>query len=407
MTTNKITWRELLSDYDESEVYYDESFQRRVVWDNATLNKFIESMTKGWAISPIVVADVKKCLKHSKKSGDKVSIDYFAKILSGGHQYNSIDGQNRTKKMDAFWKNKIPISGTFVDADGKPVPITNTYFKNLPPRLQDRILDCSLNLEVAPAILRSELSDYFQNLNSGYHLNSQEKRNAKSSPIAEWVRKTSKDLNDGLLRAIPPLATERMLDDELVAKMAMTLIQNDGPNENGSWDHDRTDIDRFYDLGVSYSTLADPGCPYSVDKVDKAVEVLRMWNSSMINQDYYPPSKRIAAKQAWAILYACKWICDNHYYIEPNSFALFFRKIKELDDKLATDSEIKYAADRQAAFEAKRDPDEISKAAYYFAWLSLPHQANYRNKRIQALVEVVSKDPAAFGLRMSASAAAK
>jgi len=405
MTTIKI--RELLTDYDESEVYYDESFQRRVVWGNATLNKYIESLTKGWAITPIVVADVKKCLKHSKKLGDKVSIDYFAKILSGSYRYNSIDGQNRTKKLIDFLKNNIPISGTFVDADGKPRLITNTYFKNLPQRLQDRILDCPLNLQVSPPILRNQLSEIFEALNSGDHLNSQEKRNAKSSPIAEWVRKTSKDLNDGLSRVIHPKATERMLDDELVAKMAMTLIQNNSLNKNGSWDHDTAAIDRFYDLGVSYSTLADPGCPYSVDKVVKAEEVLRMWDSSMSKQDYYPPSKRIAAKQAWATLYVCGWVYDNHYYIEANSFVLFFRKIKELDDKLATDSEIKYAADRQAVFDAKRDPDEISKNAYYFSWLSLPHQANYRNKRIQALVEVVSKDPTAFGLRMSASSAAK
>jgi len=188
--------------------------------------------------------------------------------------------------------------------------------------------------------------------------------------------------------------------------MAMVLMQNDRANKNGSWNLGSDDIDRFYDRGITYENIDDPACPYSVDKTEK---VLKMWEACMVAQKYYncSGSRTIASKQAWAILYVCEWIYDNHYYIEPNSFALFFRKIKELDDKLATDSEIKYAADRQAVFDAKRDPDEISKNAYYFSWLSLPHQANYRNKRIQALVEVVSKDPTAFGLRMSASSAAK
>jgi len=405
MTTTTI--KDFIKNYDESEVYYDEAFQRRVVWRDPALGKFIMSVTKGWgALGTIVVADVKICHKHSLELRDYNSVKYFEDVLAKGFRYISLDGQNRSKKLIEFLENEISISGEFPDADGLEHKIVNKFFKDLPQRLQDRIGDASLNVQIAPPCLRSELPHLFEALNSGEPLNSHEKRNSKASPIAAWVRRTSKELSVGLARVVSEQDTKRMLDDELVAKMAMVLMQNDRANKNGSWNLGSDDIDRFYDRGITYENIDDPACPYSVDKTEK---VLKMWEACMVAQKYYncSGSRTIASKQAWAILYVCEWIYDNHYYIEPSSYASFFRKIKELDDKLATDSQSEYAAKCTAASEEGSDPDKISKGTYYFAWLSLPHQSKYRDKRAGKLVEKVNKDPAEYSLRMSASSAAK
>ena len=64
----------------EKKVYYDPAFQRRVVWDKNDINKYFESLSRGWANAPISLASVEDCLEHSIKIGDQVSVDYFKNL---------------------------------------------------------------------------------------------------------------------------------------------------------------------------------------------------------------------------------------------------------------------------------------------------------------------------------------
>ena len=399
-----INLKTFCDDYDEGEVYYSEEHQRRKVWSTKTLAAFMESVCLGRSqLSTIVLADVKKCLKYSAGIGDSVSVSYFTDILGKGYRYISLDGQNRSKFIVAFMNNKFPISGTFVDADDEEVKINNKVFKDFPPRLRDRINGGFLNIATAPACDKNQLSDIFLALNSGVPLNSHEKRNSLITPIAGWVRNESKNLKDALGRAVLEKDAVRMLDDELVAKMAMVLMRNNPASKTNQWNLSSTDIDRFYMTGLGFYTFEDDKCPYPPHMIKRVEDILSMWSHTITKQTYYPRSKQVAAKMYWATLYVCEWIYDSKYYIPPSSYGLFFEKLKELDDELIEDSTTRWSAKRAQYIKNGDDPDEVSKNQYYFNWISIPHQHDLRDNRKTELINSIKANPYSFGLRKLAA----
>ena len=393
----KIIVSEFIEDFDESEVYYDESFQRRVVWSNETLSKFIRSITKGWAsLTTIVEADVDKCLKHCRKVGDAASINYFKDTRKKGYRYISLDGQNRSKKVVSFINNEIAITGDFIDADGEIIAVKNKFFKDLPVRLRDRIMGSYLNVEIAPPSVKDDLSEQFQALNSGDPLNEQETRNSFLTPIAEWVRQTSKNFGEALARVVKEDDLYRMKDDELIAKMTMVLIKNN-PKNNGNWGLSHKEIDAFYRAGLTYASLEDEGGPYGLKALERAENILDLWSYCMLQQKHYPRSKLVSAKMFWATLYACEWVYDNSYDI--SDYKPFFEELKRIDDKLITNSQSEFAQRRIDHLKNGLDPDDISSNSYYFTWVRLPHQAPNRLSRIAMLVDQLQKKKSDLFLR--------
>ena len=71
----------------EQKVYYDPAFQRRVVWQKEDLNKYFESLSRGWANAPISLACVEGCLSYSLEIEDQHSVDYFNDLSSKGYKY--------------------------------------------------------------------------------------------------------------------------------------------------------------------------------------------------------------------------------------------------------------------------------------------------------------------------------
>ena len=404
-----INIEEFVLDYDETQVFYGKENQRREVWDVETTGKFIESVTRGWAeLTTIVVADVNKCLRHSRKVGCQPSIKYFEERQKNGYRYISLDGQNRSKRVVSFMNSDTPISGNFLDADGNTVVLINKKFRDFPLRLQDKIKDAHLRVEIAPACVRSELSQQFQALNSGIPLNDQETRNSYLTPLAHWVRSERDVLRDALERVVPGKEIKRMLDDELVAKMAMIVTRNNPSSGDAEWELRSGDINRFYTLGSDYTNASDEGHSPSVQELGRAEEILDMWEHCIANQTTYKASQTIPKKIYWAVLYMCEWAYDNDYYIDVNSYATFFEAIKEANSKLETTSEAEYSSLRTAALKGGKDPDLINKRNFYFSWINLPHQRQPRLKRMEALSkELKARGTKVSGLRMKAPMAAK
>jgi hypothetical protein len=369
--------------YDNRSVYYDPAFQRRVVWSNHDISKYLVSLTRGWALTTIVVANVKECLKHCTKLGDESSMEYFQNILDQGYSYISLDGQNRTKSIINVLGNEVSISGNFRDADEKVVKIENKFFDNLPQRLKDAINHSRVIVKVADPCPVEHLSELFRALNDGQPLNAQETRNSFISPIATWVRKISEKNTEALVRITKGVDITRMIDDENVAKMAMVLMDE--------WDLRSGEIDRFYELGLTYSSLADPKSPYAAKDICRAESILGLWRHAIVKQKVYSAkSKLVAAKMAWAALYACEWAHDHGYYIKD--YEQFFSELKKIDDDLSHTSNIAYVNERTRYLDAGVNPDDVSSEKYYFKWQHLPHRPHARRSRKKELYrEFVSK----------------
>jgi len=381
-----------IKNFSDSKVVYDKSFQRRVVWESQNTNKYFESLSKDWALQSIVVADIDACKEHCNQMGELTSAEYFSTLLPDGKKYISLDGQNRTKKTLGFFNNEVAISGKFLDADGEIQHVQNSFFKDLPKRLQDHFkTGCKVTVQVVEKATKDDLSSIFQSLNDGKPLNDQEMRQAIKSPIADWVRKTSSKYSAMLEYMVPDKQRQRMIDDETVAKIAMVLMKtyNHKIVKTREWGLKASLIDDWYEMGAGFNTLSDPTCCYIAEEITRVDEIIKSMAVIVTHQKTYSQSKQIPKRLWWATLLACEWAHDNDFEIQGN--AKFFKELKVIEDRLVTDSESLYAKDRETKLRNGLDPDDVNKEHYYFRWQNLPHQPSSRNKRKDALILEVSK----------------
>ena len=373
----------------------DRSFNRRIVWTSSEANRYFSSLLRNRVPSPHVMANIQDCISFSKENGDITSEEYYRQWHNKGFKYISLDGQNRGENILRLLDDEIAISGVFVDADGKEVTVENKFFSKLPVRLQDAFKDSCVTIEIYTDVLKPELTTIFKDIQAGCPLNAQETRNATLSPIASWVRNLRETHENVSKRITNDDKIIRMIDDENIAKIAMVLYRRK------EWGLGRHAIDEWYDLGQDYNTLEDPSCPYGADEIKRIEGIIEMFGSVINNQTVYPPSVKVANKAWWATLYACEWAYDNDYAI--HSAKDFFKKLKEIDDKLITDSELDYSQTRSKIVNSGGDPDKVSRSNYYFKWQSLPHQAPARNRRKIALVREMVKNKKDLTLRKKAS----
>lgn len=394
---SNITVQDFVKKYASDKVCYDPRFQRRVVWKPKTLSRYIRSLTNGTAkLTTIVVVNIRDCLDWARETGDQISVSYYEDLVHKGYIYISLDGQNRSKKIIQFMNNEIAVSGSFYDV-GDPaneVTVTNQFFKDIPPALQLSIRNSMLTVEETGRLSRTQLSETFYSLNNGVPLNAQEKRNSVLCPISEKVRELSERHEKGLARVVKEDLIPRMADDELVAHMLMVILDNK-PKSKNSWNLSELETNMFYEMGVdSHPDELD----YPYFGLKRAEEILHQWDLIIQAQGVYPASKVVAAKMSWATLYACIWAHDNGYTINPNKRKEFFKALKDLDDKLITESENSYAQKRIEYMGKNLDPDEVKKSNYYSWWTGVPHQPGAREKRIEKLVEEISSSTRKFYL---------
>lgn len=379
--TKNISLNEYINNYDDKSLKVDRSFNRRVVWDKGNHNRYYEALTRNRTPMPFVMADIARCLRHSEKAGDVSSASYYRDLMEKGYDFLSLDGQNRGKAIVDLLINKRTISGTFIDADGRECVVKNKFFKDLPQRLQDKFrTGCQVSIITYEDALLSELPQIFKNIQDGCPLNSQEKRNATATPIAEWVRHHSKGMNPILSSLLKEEKRNRMLDDEVVAKMAMIL------SKQQEWSLGSAGIDKWYDLGKGFYSLNDENIPYKPEELERTEAIFNYFSavwSKITNK------KKFTFKMWWAILFVSEWAYDNDYFIiDP---VKFFNSIHNIDSKLVNHSSIQYGNDRKELIEAGEDPDDISLSDYYHSYCKTPHQVNSRKRWKSTLIGEVKR----------------
>ena len=220
----------------------DLSFQSEARWDNNQKTKYITSLITGKAPSKIIVANVNLCLeKHNSSSDDW---KYFADWKKENKDDISIDGNNRTITIDEYLNGKVKIkNGDYPLSDGRVVAIdnsNNTWYSH-PEEFREDILETT-QITVSRYIncSRADLTDLFLNINDGFTLNQQEKRNAILVPYSKWVRELTKSTYKKLLSKVFPTDKQRYrrVIDEFIVSMSIyttfghtTTIQADSKNK--------------------------------------------------------------------------------------------------------------------------------------------------------------------------------
>jgi len=357
-------------------IMIDRAFQRKVCWSAKTRREFILSANRGRAFYPIVVADVKSGLTHSEEHSKEYSCMKYEEAVNLRKDYISLDGQNRAQAWDDFFDDKVHLTGTFIDADGREVDVINSTYSHLPERLQDALRDTEIQLAVAEGCYYDELHDIFININSGEALNAQEIRNATQSFISEYVRKEAgKNHVQNMLSNVSGFdesKIQRSFDAEYVIKAYMATLTND-KGDNMDYNLGKKELDKFYADGKGKLQKNVP--QYSLYNTRRFSNILTLQSKILESQS------KVTQKILWLSLYVAERVLyEDQKTI--NDYSELYNIITTLDSKLCDDSRTDLGKDLDTWKKNGEDPDDKpSSSNYYHQWSSDPKCSASRYKR--------------------------
>ena len=199
----------------------DKSFNRSACWDKNQESKYITSLVTGQAPSKIIVANIEECLAQTLE--DSLDYDYFNNFLQMGYDKIAIDGNNRTQTIYKYLNGDVAIENGQYDLPDMPVIINNNNntYKTHPKALKDHIrANVMVTICEYVTATREDLSRLFININDGFTLNDQERRNAILVPYAEYVRQTSEKYL-GAFKYIFKNGNARMKIDEQIVNLSV------------------------------------------------------------------------------------------------------------------------------------------------------------------------------------------
>ena len=155
---------------DKHKVTFDNTLQRRFVWDFERNSLLIHTMLTPWMEIPKLYA---KCGEEK--------------------QYDMIDGKQRSKAIYSFMKNEYALLNIpeVEDENGNLIDLNGKFFKDLSKDMQNQIEGYSLSLVYFENISDDEVADMMFRLNNGKPLSSIEltRMTAKSKDMIQSIAK--------------------------------------------------------------------------------------------------------------------------------------------------------------------------------------------------------------------------
>jgi hypothetical protein len=182
-------------------IYIDEAYQRFQVWSESSKYSFINSLYRGLVSNPIIIVNVEMCMSYAKDvAGNMEDYQYFKEIADKEFKYISIDGNNRSQTINAYY-NKT-LTKTVGDDESRE------FFEDI---------DLDLYIYMNPT--KEDIHDLAIKTNEGDSWNAQESRNAINTPIAKFIRDNRKTLMGVFTDKVKITNLKRMKGDELLVKM--------------------------------------------------------------------------------------------------------------------------------------------------------------------------------------------
>lgn len=225
----------------------DKAFQANQFtrWKVEQGSSYMTSTIRNMAPSKFIFCDVKKCLESAKERESKIDEVYFQKWLDAGVTYLNLDSNNRTINIVGFIDGSFGVEeGTyeingnifkiktdlndklFFDRDKKEVDWKKT---TLPKAIVNAFLEAKVSLEIYEDTTREELSEVFSRINDGKPLNEPEKRNARTSDVANVIRDLAEQHKDrffsNLTKWFTPEQQNRRGLDDFIAGMCHVFFE--------------------------------------------------------------------------------------------------------------------------------------------------------------------------------------
>ena len=373
----------------------DKNFQRRVVWTSRDRNEFFESVSRGIAVSGIIVADIPTGIEASKEANDDSGVAKYEEHQNKGYKYVSEDGMNRIDAIVKFLKDECFFTGTLYDLEHEKHEIDNKKFSDMPESVKHAFRNSSLIVTVVYHAPYSKLCDIFTNVNAGQPLNAVEKRNALSTPISSYIRdKAEGTFKEMWPRYLSPQKINRMEDIKWLSK-ALVCVNK----KTNDWGLGEAHVDRFYKKGVGKKFLANVS-EYDEAELERVCGIMDIVAVATAKQEMFTDSKSLPQKTFWSLLYIAEYIYDHSYNIRD--YSKLFKLAYHLDTALERQSKAEQASDteqfkishKQLSKEdlEKKLSEEIKDDNYYWRWINRNDDYKLRKQRKETLIEALEGD---------------
>lgn len=237
----------------------DGNFQRHGGVDNGSgwtiknSNAYLSSLLDGTTFNTIIVAHAGDCLKFAEEVGDEDSIGYFKNILSEGFEFVSIDGNNTSSTVDAFLEGHKDI---FIRRNGRKKKLVNfTEDEQEEIKYSEKIRFITLR-----KIGIEDMCNLFRALNTSTKLNNQEWRQARWSPLSQYIRDISNGDNREMFKNLifnKESDLDKRFHEEMTAQLALKIEKDfrtakDGGSKKKGSGSNMSDVygrhlDQFYE----------------------------------------------------------------------------------------------------------------------------------------------------------------
>ena len=399
MQNNNYTVRSLLALFNQKTVYVDRDIQRRPGnWSKDMLRDCLRSYNLGRVPAPIVLADNNACLKWLKvdalRSMDVYSREYYEARIASGYDYVVLDGQHKLfDVLHGFVNDEWSYSGYLIDANGvkNPEEYENVFFKDLPQRTRDAIMDTQVSFAMFGDLSAIDLSEVFLNLQKGVPLNDQQKRRANRTKLTGWIR----DLAES-----QPLAWNHILvktgafslagsgDEELLIKLLVSTVQKwDGSlakKNCNNFDLTRQSLDLVYEEGVGIAPVFGSESPYNQKEFERFEKIFNLFGYVVSQlKDDNGKIIQLKSRQLWTLFWIIEHVYDNGLQIQ-SSITLFEQADKALN-RLMSRSHLAYSTALTEAEENDEEPPVENR--YFHKLITHVHQAHRRIRAKKEFLE--------------------
>lgn len=339
-------------------------------WSYAQACDYLNSILEGSVENKIILAHVKNCLRHAQDIGDQKSIDYFSQTLDLGYEYVSIDGNNTSSTIYAWLKGK-PVGkkkkgkkevDLFLQCPNlkESIPESEGMYTKLDMEMQQKISASEkLDVTVYHTITIDEMCTKFRKTNTSTHLNAQEYRQARVSPLANSIRSWVEEHKDFFKSIVlsKSASLDKRTPDEMIAQLALFM----GSKEHSS-DLLKKNLDKFYED-------TDVISPEANVEVKKILET-----SSRIAKSIGPLHKKIGKAECFALWYFLYVVQSSGLHITDEK--AFFEWFCQLSLSLEV-----YAGEL---------PSKESEDHSYKEWRIRHDQSTYFRKMLTLFEEIVA-----------------
>lgn len=344
--TCEVSVADFMNRYVKRGIVKDRKFQRKSCWSSRNETGYISTLLNGGDLDTFSIVDNKASMEAAAHLMDLESKQYFSSSLSLG-AYTSIDGQNRENALTRFTNDSFTITGTFWDKDGRIHDIKNKHFKNLPPRLRDRLMDTQVAVNLISETTVEEMPKLFQNRNSGKPLNAQENRNSFPSDMSSIIRSIAEDPTvSRIWEASQEMKDHKIAesaDAEVTAKMYMSLIDSKKTSSSlpgfSTLDLKRKDLDNFYEIGIR-KRVGSQGYPeeYSTYQSERVLRILKMVSALVQAKECKKGSVKM--RSLWALLTVCAHLDTSGKRVKKGRLAELYDIVVKTDLELLAEGDL-------------------------------------------------------------------